>query len=380
MGGAGSLGGVVLPLLAASPGLDLMVVADRDLDVCEDRISGFVGTVAETVDAESTESIAHLVDRHRIELIVNVAGPYSLTLMPVLQAAVELGANYVDVADGATETGQGLTLDAKAKESGAVCLLGMGMYPGLTNILAVHAANHLESFSTVAVAEAVAAAAIVPDQATIASMRRTGRIGAGWRSLIEAASRPAHVWREGRPSSAPAGTVQDSTTPMGYQASLALHDHSEPTTLPRYMPTITEAATYLGFVPREADSLFRHAAQSVADGEGSAAEAVIEFFERVDARREQLAAPTGFPIAEVWAEVEGILEGRPVRVTSWAIGPPTTTPILAAAVKGISSGQVNSPGVNTAEALSNQMFLSLIADQIGTNVNTLIDQRVTPLD
>jgi len=380
VGGAGTVGGVVLPLLAASPVLDLLVVADRDLAVCKIRVSALDSAVAETIDAEQTASVAQLVKLHKIELIVNVAGPYSATLMPVLQAAVEMGVNYVDVAEGASETSQGLDLDAKAKEKEVVCLLGMGVFPGLTNILAVHAATRLESASTVAVAIAMSAAAVVPDEAAVASMKKAGRTGAGWRSMIEAASRPAHIYANKTASTAPTGTVKELTTPSGHAVSLALHDHSEPTTLPRYLSTISEAVTCLGFVPKEADNLFRQAAQSVADGDLSAFEAVVEFFENVGDQREQLAPPSDFPPAEVWAEVEGTMDGRPVRITSWATGPlVSNSNILAAAVNGVASQQIDKPGVHTAEALNTETLLSLVADENSTDMNTLIDQRITPL-
>ena len=192
-GGAGTVGGVVLPLLAASPVLDLIVVTDRDLAVCETRVSALDGGVAETVDAEQAASVAQLIKRHEIELIVNVAGPYSATLMPV-------------------------------------------------------------------------------------------------------------------------------------------------------------------------------------------DEAVIEFFENVGDQREQLAPPSDFPPAEVWVDVEGTMDGRPIRVTSWASEPlPTTSRILAAAVNGIVSRQIDEPRVHTAEALSTKTFLSLIADESGADTNTLIAHRITPI-
>ena len=380
VGGAGTVGGGVLPLLASSPVLDLSVVADRDLAVCKTRVSDLDGVVAETIDAEQPSSVAQLIKSHEIELIVNVAGPYSVTLMPVLQAAVDLGVNYVDVAEGAFETSEGLGLDAKAKESGVVCLLGMGNFPGLTNILAMEAANRLESVSTVAVACAISAAAVAPDEAAVASMKATGRTGAGWRSMIEAAARPAHIYENKTASTAPTGTIKDMTTPSGHTISLALHDHSEPTTLPRHLSTISEAVTCLGFVPKEADNLFRQAALSVADGDLSASEAVIEFFENVGDQRDQLAPPSDFPPAQVWAEAEGTMGGRPVRITSWATGEWISNPtILAAAVEGIANRQIDIPGVHTAEALSTETFLSLLADKTNTDMKTLIDQRKTPL-
>jgi hypothetical protein len=230
------------------------------------------------------------------------------------------------------------------------------------------------------VALAISAAAGVPDEAAVASMKATGRTSAGWRSMIEAASRPAHIYANKTASIAPTGTVKDLTTPSGHAVSLALHDHSEPTTLPRHLSTISEAITCLGFVPKEADNLFRQAAQSVADGDLSASEAVVEFFENVDDQREQLAPPSDFPLAEIWADVEGTMDGRPVRITSWATGPlPPASKILAAAVNGVASRQIDKPGVHTAEALNTETSLSLIADETSTDMNTLINQRITPL-
>jgi saccharopine dehydrogenase (NAD+, L-lysine-forming) len=373
VGGAGAVGGAVLPLLAASPVLDVIVVADRDLAPCQARVSVLDSAVAAAVDAEQTTSVARLIDRYEIDLIVNVAGPYSATLMPVLRAAVDTGINYVDVAEGASETSEALELDSEAKRNGVVCLLGMGNFPGLTNMLAVQAANQLESVSTVAVACAISAAAV-------ASIEATGRTSAGWVSMIEAASRSAHIYTDGTASVAPMGTFKELTTPSGHAVSLALHDHSEPMTLPRHLSTISEVVTCLGFVPRQADDLFRTAAQSVADGGLSASEAVAEFVKNVRDQRQRFVPPSDFPPIEIWAEAEGIMDGRPVRITSWATGPvPPTTRILAGSVEGIASQRIDEPGVRTAESLSTETFLSLIADDTRADMNTLIDERITPL-
>lgn len=59
---------------------------------------------------------------------------------------------------------------------------------------------------------------------------------------------------------------------------------------------------------------------------------------------------------------------------------PPTAKILAASVKGVASRQIDQPGVHTAETLSTEPFLSLLADETGTNLNSPIEYRVTPLD
>ncbi|MGI9667328.1 MAG: saccharopine dehydrogenase family protein [Acidimicrobiia bacterium] len=345
----------------------------------DDRAERSVGVTTETVAADDLERVARLIERHGIGLIVNVAGPYSETQMPVLRAAVRAGVHYLDVVDGARETREALKVDGEAKAAGSVCVLGAGMFPGLTNILAMRSASRLDIPSSVAVAITISVQAAVPDSRAIALMKETGDVGAGWIAMMEAASRPSQIHQAGAAFSERPGTTNDLTTPSGRTVALALHDHSEPMTLPQHLPTITDAVTYRGFVPEDAESLFRAAAMSVTAGEHTAPDAVMTFFERVNERRDDLAPARDTPVAEVWAEVEGMKDGHPVRVTSWANGLIPTSTVLAASVNGIAEGRLDTAGVRTAETLSSDTFLSLLADEADIPVSALVGHRITEL-
>jgi Saccharopine dehydrogenase NADP binding domain len=82
-------------------------------------------------------------------LVVNAAGPFFRHGTAALGAAVRHGCHYVDVCDDWEPLEPLLDLDGAARAAGVVAVLGAGLAPGLTSLLAVraldavHAPDHL---------------------------------------------------------------------------------------------------------------------------------------------------------------------------------------------------------------------------------------------
>jgi len=88
------------------------------------------------VDINDERPLTDLVADY--DIVVNAAGPEWETLVPGLRAAVAAGIHCCDLgADGRTAEQQ-LALDSTAKAQGVLALIGMGLDPGLDNLLAVH--------------------------------------------------------------------------------------------------------------------------------------------------------------------------------------------------------------------------------------------------
>jgi saccharopine dehydrogenase (NAD+, L-lysine-forming) len=64
--------------------------------------------------------------------------------LAVMEAALAAGAHYVDMGGLFHVTRKQLELDARFKAAGKVAILGMGAAPGITNLLARHAADQLD--------------------------------------------------------------------------------------------------------------------------------------------------------------------------------------------------------------------------------------------
>ncbi|MCP3901267.1 MAG: NAD(P)H-binding protein, partial [Desulfobacteraceae bacterium] len=70
-------------------------------------------------------------------VIINTAGPFYKTAVPVAKAAVEAKVDYIDICDDyeGTEILFESEIDKMAKDAGITVLTGMGSDPGTNNIL-----------------------------------------------------------------------------------------------------------------------------------------------------------------------------------------------------------------------------------------------------
>jgi saccharopine dehydrogenase-like NADP-dependent oxidoreductase len=157
--GAGGLGAAV-SLIASRRGFpELVVVADSDPRRAEDLVAGtaddrFVAAKAGRCDQAAIE---RLLRQHRCDVLLNTAG--IRFVMPMCRAALNAGVHYVDTALSMShpdpeqpyaETGvklgdDQLALADRFEAAGLLALVGMGVQPGLTDVFARYAADHLFS-------------------------------------------------------------------------------------------------------------------------------------------------------------------------------------------------------------------------------------------
>ncbi len=328
-------------------------------------------------DVTDRRAIAELISRDSIELVVNTAGPYRETMIPVLESALSTGIAYVDMAEGATETQGAIALAERAKEAGSICWVGMGNYPGLTNILAMSAAKRLDRVESISVALAINASAVVPDQSSLAELRSTLKVGAGGRSMLEGAAPPFSIYRDGDLRREATSHTVSFLAPSDDTVSLSVQSHAESVTLPTAIPTLTAAATYLGFVPREADDAFRGQVTRAAEGGTSAAEAMVTFMETIASDTHRFESQQ--PATQIWAEAKGTRRGQQTSVAAWAPGNwATAFRLLSETAIAVADGRLIAPGVHTAEDLVDaDAFLTSAADRAGITNRPLIHHRIT---
>ena len=137
LGGAGAMGRITArDLLRTSRGAVQVVVADRDpepvphLEV--DRVE---------VDVEDPESLERAL-RGAFATIASL--PYRFNLA-AMRGALAAGAHYVDLGGLFHMTRRQLELAPEFQRAGLMALLGMGSAPGILNLLAVLAAERLDT-------------------------------------------------------------------------------------------------------------------------------------------------------------------------------------------------------------------------------------------
>lgn len=108
-----------------------------------ERASEAKGRHAELADAAFVE--VDVLDKQSVmraiegaDLVVNTAGPFQRReSCAALEAAVELGVKYLDVCDDASYGARSKKLSDKAKASGTAAITCAGIYPGVSNLMAL---------------------------------------------------------------------------------------------------------------------------------------------------------------------------------------------------------------------------------------------------
>jgi saccharopine dehydrogenase (NAD+, L-lysine-forming) len=155
--GAGGVGGAFCAIAARRDFFETVVVTDHDLARAEKAAATDPRFSAAQVDASSSSSVADLVREHRITHVMNAVDPRFV--MPVFEGALAGGADYLDMAMSLSRphpsspySRVGVKLGdeqfAQAEQwegAGRLALCGIGVEPGLSDVFARYAADHLFS-------------------------------------------------------------------------------------------------------------------------------------------------------------------------------------------------------------------------------------------
>src|SRR4051794_14285669 len=155
--GAGGVGGAITRIAARRPFFEAMVVADYDPARAQKAVAtvGDARFTAARVDASDEAALRALLTEHRCDVLLNATDPRFV--MPLFRAALAAGTTYLDMAMSLSrphperpyaETGVKLgdeqfALAGQWEAAGRLALVGMGVEPGLSDVFARYAADHL---------------------------------------------------------------------------------------------------------------------------------------------------------------------------------------------------------------------------------------------
>jgi saccharopine dehydrogenase-like NADP-dependent oxidoreductase len=157
--GSGGVGAAATGIAARRDFFERFVVADYDAARAADAVGVLDDDrfVAARVDASSAEAVAALCREHAITHVLNAVDPRFV--MPIFDGALAAGADYLDMAMSLSHpdpvapherTGVKLGDEQFAAAgqwaaAGRLALVGIGVEPGLSDIFARYAADHLFS-------------------------------------------------------------------------------------------------------------------------------------------------------------------------------------------------------------------------------------------
>ena len=155
--GAGGVGTAVVRTIARRDFFDALVIADRD----ETRAEAAAGSVADPrvssagVDASDARSVEDLARRTGATHVLNAVDPRFV--LPVFEGTLAADADYLDMAmslsrphperphelPGVKLGDEQFAQAARWEDAGRLALVGIGVEPGLSDVFARYAADHL---------------------------------------------------------------------------------------------------------------------------------------------------------------------------------------------------------------------------------------------
>ncbi|WP_028655497.1 saccharopine dehydrogenase family protein [Nocardioides sp. J54] len=153
--GAGGVGGALTAIAARRDFFDLLVVADHDPVRAERAAATDPRYVAAQVDASSAEAVTALCREHGITHVMNAVDP--VFNMSIFEGAFAAGADYLDMAMSLSQPhpeapyercgvklgDEQFAVADRWEQAGRLALVGIGVEPGLSDVFARYAADHL---------------------------------------------------------------------------------------------------------------------------------------------------------------------------------------------------------------------------------------------
>ncbi|MBO0730359.1 MAG: saccharopine dehydrogenase NADP-binding domain-containing protein [Acidimicrobiaceae bacterium] len=257
-------------ILVLGAGGDMMSVAvqelaahDPDLSlVCGDVDSRRLDRLMTALPPRSQAESLHLdlFDKPRLaeavaeaDLVVNGAGPFYRTAIAVIDSCLAAGVDYLDIGDDIEAAKAAIARDNDARHAGVSLLIGCGVSPGLTNLLAAELLALLDNPQVIDVAwcvgdegEQVLGHAVLEHALHMVSGQCLT-----WSSGSEATT---IAWDHGE--------VFDFGPPLGHYQAFEVA-HPEVVTLPRQSPGLREVRCFGALHPPPVNGLLRGIGRAV---------------------------------------------------------------------------------------------------------------------
>lgn len=393
LGATGWFGRAAAALLCASEEVSEIVIAGRNAALAE-SLARELGNKAKVAQINAFDETALTALVRGADLLVNTSGPYFQTLLPALSAAIRARVNYCDFSEDWQAMARALSFDEEAKAAGITAIVGMGDAPGLTNLMAVHAARQFDAAHEIEVGwlsdiEGMLGTAVD----NVALMRSAGRVNGCLQAIIHALSGPIRNLQDGEwVTLRPFAQQRRITLPGAATVEFHAFGSAEPNSLPRALPGLQSATSWMCLLPRQVNDLLRSQADRIAAGEISDRMAAAEVFEQLADHPEQwLDRPADMPYGAAFAICSGRKGGRALRygcIPAWQYRPEilgrdlgTAAPLAAAALRML-RGEIAQAGVMPPEACIDPLpFFAEIAERWATVPNGgLLQQWWEPVE
>jgi NAD(P)-dependent dehydrogenase (short-subunit alcohol dehydrogenase family) len=236
-GGAGDVGSRTVEDLVSASGVDHVTIADRNL-AAADKLAAELRGRGAAVDVKAVDANDHsaLVDAMQgYDVAASTLGPFYEFEAKLVRAAIEAGVDYASICDEWSAAQALLTeFDQPARQAGRIILTGLGTSPGLSNVCIRYLSQQMDRARRVDV--------------NVFQPLNAGGGEAVLKHMLNIISGEVAVWREGRQVLVPACSEERLVEfPQFGRITLWNMGHSEPVTVPHFIPGVEECSFFMGF-------------------------------------------------------------------------------------------------------------------------------------
>ncbi len=147
LGGYGAMAQSTVPDLLSAREVNRVGIAGRSLAKAEGFAKAQHDDRAAPIAVDGRDSAALVREMRNWDCVINSTW-YDLNV-PIMEAAISAGIHYCDLGGLYHQTLRQLALDARAKDAGVTCVLGIGSTPGTMNVMGMYGAGKLDKVEKV---------------------------------------------------------------------------------------------------------------------------------------------------------------------------------------------------------------------------------------
>lgn len=237
LGGAGDMGSRAVEDLASTQGVKRVTIADRNQTVAVEiagRLSNGPSKVDHVaVDANDHASLVSAMKGYNVA--ASALGPFHLFEAKLVRAALDAGVDYCSICDE-WDAAEAVfdRYDQEARRRGRFILTGLGASPGLSNVGVRYLGRSMDKIRRVDI--------------YVYQPLDAGGGEAVLRHMLFIMTGKTAVWRGGKRVMIPACSEEREVEfPQFGKIRLWNMGHSEPVTIPRFMPGIDEVNFFMGY-------------------------------------------------------------------------------------------------------------------------------------
>ena len=246
IGGVGGMGQGVARDLVKQERVSDVILADLYPD--QERLSAKLRESEKTtlVKMDVNDHDAMVTAFRDVDVVINTAGPFYKTAVPVAKAAVAAKVNYIDICDDyeGTEILFNSEIDQLAKGAGITVLTGMGSDPGTNNVLVKWYADRLDQVDDIYLYWVVSIAELA---------------GAAWDHSLHMTLGKIPQYINGELVYVEGGTdvvAEQFLEPLG-TCRVRYVGHPQPLTLPKYIKGVKNVIIKGALIPLWVDELIK---------------------------------------------------------------------------------------------------------------------------